>query len=271
MNSARRRPRKSKHEEHENHERWLVSYADFITLLFAFFTVLYATSQQDTAKEKEFEKSIRRSFVALSIAGAGGAVAEDSGLPRANLVHEAKSGGEIEAFPGRRAGTEEVEDYVQRRMRREMTDEEYAKTVQGVRHDAIGVRIQLASSTLFPPGSADLRPEAMGALDKLGALLKASNRRVIIEGHTDDEPIRTARFPTNWELSASRATKIVRYLSARHHIDESRMAAVAYASNKPIAPNNSEANRARNRRIEILIATGAPGDDAGSRPSGARK
>jgi chemotaxis protein MotB len=95
----------------------------------------------------------------------------------------------------------------------------------------------------------------MSALDKIGRLVKASDRRLIIEGHTDNEPIHTARYPTNWELSASRATKIVRYLSQRQGVDESRLTAVAYADKKPVAPNDTDAHRARNRRIEILIVT----------------
>jgi chemotaxis protein MotB len=262
------RHRKQKHEEHESHERWLVSYADFITLLFAFFTVLYATSQQDTVKEKEFEKSIRQSFAALGLGGGFGAGAgasaspglgagdaDSGGLPRANLSRDAAIEAP-EAFPGRRASPAEVQDYVERRAHQDLSDEEYKKAIGEIRHDALGVRIQLASSALFPAGSADLRPEALGALEKIGALLKASNRRLIVEGHTDDEPIHTARFPTNWELSAGRATKIVRYLSQRHGVDERRLAAVAYADKKPVGPNDSEANRARNRRIEILIVTG---------------
>jgi chemotaxis protein MotB len=92
-------------------------------------------------------------------------------------------------------------------------------------------------------------------LDRLGELLKESNRRLIVEGHTDDEPMRSEKYPSNWELSAARATKIVRYLMARHKIPGDRLTAVAYADQKPVVPNDSPENRARNRRIEIMIAT----------------
>ncbi len=246
--------RKAKHEEPENHERWLVSYADFITLLFAFFTVLYATSQQDVKKEEQFEKSMRKymkSIVALQ--GGNGQEKYASGqsvLPPA-----------IEGFPPMTAGPQEVQNHVQRALEKELTKEEYSDAVEGVRHDAIGVRIQLTASALFPVASADLKETAMSALDKIGKILKASGRKIIIEGHTDNEPIRTARYPTNWELSASRATKIIRYLISNEGLEADKLTAVAYADQRPIVANDSAENRARNRRIEILIVT-ADADEA---------
>ena len=255
-----RRKRRAAPEEHENQERWLVSYADFITLLFAFFTVLYATSQQDAAKEKEFEKSIRKSFAAIAIVGGGSGSGGASGPGSASTPREALAEAMADGFPAPGAGPAEVQDYVERRARKEMGESAYGGAVEGVRHDSLGVRIHLAAATFFPPGSADLKPESYAALEKIGRLLKDSNRRLIVEGHTDDEPIRTARYPSNWELSAARATKIVRYLSQIHGIDGARLAAVAYADKKPIAPNDGEANRARNRRIEIQIVVGERGD-----------
>lgn len=256
--SARRRRRPHQHEEHENHERWLVSYADFITLLFAFFTVLYATSQQDVGKEKEFEKSIRKSFAVSYGAGAAGSTTGEGASSPAQAPLQAGLAEELRAsapFPKDGTGPTETADYVERRARQDLNEAEYSGLIANVRHDSIGVRIQLAASMLFPPGSADLRPEALGALAKIGRMLKESSRRLIIEGHTDDEAIRTPRFPSNWELSASRATKIVRYLSLVQGIDGGRLTAVAYADKKPIAPNDTAEHRARNRRIEVLIVT----------------
>jgi chemotaxis protein MotB len=140
-----------------------------------------------------------------------------------------------------------------------MNGEERESSIGGLRHDTVGVRIQLAASKFFASGSADIRASSLGALDKVAQIIKDSNRKVIIEGHTDDQPIKTAEYPSNWELSAARATKIVRYLIIRHKIPADRLTAVAYADQKPVAPNDSEENRARNRRIEILIVTGDSG------------
>ncbi len=241
---------KKRHEEHENHERWLVSYADFITLLFAFFVVLYATSAADVKKQEEFEESIKKSFAGYVGLGSGGSAFDQfNDLRSQSFIPPV-----IQTFPQGNAGGQEVQNYVENRLEKEMGED--GETVQDVYHDSVGVRIQVAASRLFPSGSADLRAESSRALDQLGKLLKDSNRKIIIEGHTDDEPIRTEKYPSNWELSASRATKIVRYLMAKHKIPGSKLTAVAYADQKPVVPNTSEENRAKNRRIEVLIVTG---------------
>ena len=243
---------RKRHEEHENHERWLVSYADFITLLFAFFVVLYATSAADHEKQKEVEDSIKKSFAAyLGGAGGGGSEFEEKNDSRNQSIMPPIT----QQFPPRGAGAGEVQNYVEKRVEKDLKDDDGDKTVQEIYHDTVGVRIQLAASRLFPTGSADLMTGSADALEKLGTMLRESHRRIIVEGHTDDEPIKTDKYPSNWELSASRATKIVRYLIARHKIPASSLTAVAYADQKPVVPNNSAENRARNRRIEIEIVT----------------
>ncbi len=242
--------RRRREEEHENHERWLVSYADFITLLFAFFTVLYATSQHDVKKQEEFEKSIRKYFSGSS-GGIGAGIGDfNTESENKNLIESPIAG-----FPPMSAGPQEVQDYVQRVLKKSMSKEEYQEAVQDIRHDSVGARIQLAASALFPSGSAELKVSSAAALDKIGELLRQSNRRIIIEGHTDNEPVHTVKYPSNWELSAVRATKVLRYLAARDQIDVKRMAAIAYADQKPVAINDTEINRAKNRRIEILIVS----------------
>lgn len=249
MSSKRRH-----HEEHENHERWLVSYADFITLLFAFFVVLYATSQADLEKREEFQESIKHHLMGFGMGvgqgvGQGGVAADGAGEGQmARLFNPLRT----DVFPPRGAGPAEVRDYIERKLDQGMS-ENSGETIAEIRHETLGVRIQLAANKLFPSGSADLLASSAGALDALGQLLKESNRKLVIEGHTDSEPIRTELYPSNWELSAARATKVVRYLIARHQIPASRFTAIAYADQKPVAPNTTEENRARNRRIDILI------------------
>jgi chemotaxis protein MotB len=244
-----------RHESHENHERWLVSYADFITLLFAFFTVLYATSQADLKKQDEFEKTMKKQFggfIGIGEAPGNGAADQELYAKNVSLIQAIP-----ESFPKQGAGAREVQDHVERVLDRELPKEDRQGTITGVRHDAVGVKIQLAANKIFTMGSADLNPESIKALDRIGELLKESGRRIIVEGHTDDIPIKTEKFPSNWELSAARATKIVRYLVARHKIAPSQLVPVAYADQKPFVPNDSEENRARNRRIEIKIVTGS--------------
>lgn len=239
--------RKPRHEEHENHERWLVSYADFITLLFAFFVVLYATSSQNQEKEKKFEESIRAQF--KMIGGTGNGSGQNGGL-LGQVIDP------IDAFQNKNVGNGELEDYVERILQKNMSEEERKLAIGGLRHDSMGVRISLAASTFFPVGSAKLRLPALRSLDKVAKMLKSSNKRLIIEGHTDDQQIAGGQIDSNWELASLRATSVVRYLIKYHDIDAKRLAAISYADTKPLVPNTTDENRAKNRRIEILIVNG---------------
>jgi chemotaxis protein MotB len=129
------------------------------------------------------------------------------------------------------------------------------KHISSLRHDAVGVRMSLAASSLFKQGSDRINESSRQSLDEIARILKASNRRLIIEGHTDNVPIQTARFPSNWDLASARATRIVRYLIDRHGVEPGRLVAMSYADQKPLADNSTKAGRAKNRRIEVLIVS----------------
>lgn len=240
-----------KHEEHENHERWLVSYADFITLLFAFFVVLYATSNADMEKQEKFEESVRSEFK-MAVVATGGQAGnkgwDESGnsfLPE--LIPD-------DVFP-RRGGPREVHDYIERQLRTHLTEEERARYVQEVVMDPMGARVVLASSSFFPSGDAKLLRSSLEVLNKIADILKPAERKIMIEGHTDNVPIKSTQFPSNWELAGLRATSVVRYLINYRKFDPSRLGAISYADQVPRAPNDTEANRSKNRRIEILVTT----------------
>lgn len=241
--------RPKKHEEHENHERWLVSYADFITLLFAFFVVLYATSTQNQEKRKEFESSLKTE---LRLMGAGGAGQENSGGIMGQVIEP------IDVFQRQNVGNGELQDYVEKLLQKSMTEEERKLAIGGLRHDTMGVRISLAASTFFPSGGAKLKRPALSALDKIAKFLKAAPNKIVIEGHTDDLPVAGGEFESNWELGAVRATSVIRYLVKVHGFDPKRLSAISYADTKPLVPNSSPENRAQNRRIEILIVNQEP-------------
>lgn len=249
--------RKSRHEEPENHERWLVSYADFITLLFAFFVVLYATSTQNVEKEKNFEESIRENLKLPAAAGVGGA-AGAGGSTSSNLVEQAglESSAGMSSAQARLANSADVQEKLEKEVAEKM-DVEEKKSVLSLRHDLFGVRMSLAASTLFPVGSAKIRREALTTLDKIAQMMKTSQFKMLVEGHTDDQPIAPgSSFDSNWELASARATQVVRYLVKVHQIPEARLAAVSYADQRPLTPNSDEQSRAKNRRIEILFITG---------------
>lgn len=248
---------KRKAHEHENHERWLVSYADFITLLFAFFVVMYATSTQNTEKEKKFENSIRENFKLPSSPG-GGAMGGNG----ANSQDGEASGSGPDKAHANLVRAAELQEKYEKKIS-EQNDEDLKKIAASLRHDAIGVRMSLAASSFFPSGSAKIKPSALRTLNKLGELLKNSSYRVLVEGHTDDQPVaKDSGYESNWELGSARATQVVRYLAKVSGVDPQRMAAMSYADQRPLVKNTSEENRAKNRRIEILILTGDnPYDD----------
>jgi chemotaxis protein MotB len=255
--------KKKRSEEPENHERWLVSYADFITLLFAFFVVMFATANS-SEKKQEFEQSVRvnlklGSNAATSQHGApdaGAVIAEylqADGAGKAAQVQSAADG-DSEKYPTS-GGNAEAADYTQRFLSKRMNAEELKGAGLEVRHDAVGVRVTLAASSVFPAGEFKMKRSALAVLDRLGELLQRTDRSVIVEGHTDDKPVASANGTTNWELASLRATTVVRYLIKSKGLDPKRLAAISYADQKPLVPNDSEENRAKNRRIEILIAT----------------
>jgi chemotaxis protein MotB len=240
---------KKKHEEeHENHERWLVSYADFITLLFAFFTILYATSQHDVSKAQEFQRSVQKAFRSyLDFGGLQGKYVDT--YEATQLIPPP-----IDVVPQEGAGPLEMKDYVERELENEM-DEGDAKQFFEVYTEASGAKVRIRASTFFDPGSALIREEALPALEKVAKVLKKTQRKLVVEGHTDDQNIQSSQFPSNWELSATRASTIVRYFTTIHGISPKRLIAVGYADQKPVVPNDTPEQRAQNRRIDILIVT----------------
>ncbi|MBC7420907.1 MAG: OmpA family protein [Bdellovibrio sp.] len=241
--------RKNNQEEHENHERWLVSYADFITLLFAFFVVMYATSTNNQEKQKSFENSVRVNF---KLEGSGGGAGTGADKGEAGGENSADVIIPMEGFPPR-GGPGETQEYVSRFMEKKL-DKSDKEKIQDLRHDAMGVRIALASSQFFNPGGTKIKVGALPALDKLAALLQETDRKIIIEGHTDNTPVsKDAPFESNWELASLRATSIVKYLIKYHQMDPKRLAAISYADTRPLKSNDSEEGRSQNRRIEIYL------------------
>jgi len=235
--------RKRQHEEPENHERWLVSYADFITLLFAFFVVLYATSSQNEEKEKKFEDSVRASFKMI---GGLGDKMNNSGGSTGNVFEPE------DLLQRKGVGNEELEDAIDKMLAKNLSAAEKKDSINGVKHDNGGVRIILSANSLFPTGSAKLRLPALKSLDRIAGILKLSNRNFVIEGHTDDQPV-GGNYDSNWELASMRATSVLRYLVKVHKLDPQKLSAASYADQRPLAPNTSEENRSKNRRIEILL------------------
>ena len=246
--------KRTHHEEHENHERWLVSYADFITLLFAFFTVLYATSQQDTTKAKEFEESIRKYLSGLMSAGGGeiaGPGGSQAGTPHTRQILESP----IQPLPDVRGSVVAVESYIADYLQKNVPKEEdQKKLIAQISPEVAGVRIRLPESASFSSGSIAISPKLKDVLRALAPMLRDSGRLIQVEGYGWDE--RGANLPTVWEISALRATQVVRYLIEVLKVPSQQISAKGIGAKA--LPQST--NTAAYRRVEIQLLTSEVGE-----------
>lgn len=236
---------KHKHEEHENHERWLVSYADFITLLFAFFVVMYSVSSVNEGRYRTVSESIKAALNPISSAPSSQAPFK---------VGDAK--------PATILPTLEVNrERVKRKMQAIMKSIKQASQVivtPLVEERIDEIVLTVPDSMLFTSGEATLRPEVLPFLQELAETLIELDRAVRVEGHTDNVPIHTAQFPSNWELSATRAVIIVRTLSELYGVPSENFTAVGHADSRPRTDNLTPESRAKNRRVEIAVLDRKP-------------
>jgi len=225
-------------EAPENHERWIVSYADMLTLLFALFVVLYATSDANPQKLQSAHYSIDQAFSIGVLQGSNGA---SPGIELALFAQEAKS----EIKSNHLAGlTETLDGFAE------------ANNLEGkiqVRSDADSITISLADNLLFDSGSADLKPGSQDVLLVVASALSGLPNDMRIEGHTDDIPVNSPDFATNWELSAARASRVLRFLSEQGQLDAGKLFLAGYADTRPIGDNTTPEGRALNRRADIVI------------------
>lgn len=228
--------RKGEPEKAPNHERWLITYADLITLLMIFFVLMYTISNVNSKK-----------FAQLSASMSEALLGQNSGF----FLGEAPGPLIIE---GGHSPKQEMENIMSAKDKLEKYIEE--KGLKGkveITVEERGLVISLKEALLFKIGSADITPEARTVIDNVGQELAKMPNSIRIEGHTCNLPINTAKFPSNWELSTARATNVVRFLVNHVGIDPNRLSAAGYGEFRPIVPNTSETNRARNRRVDIVV------------------
>ncbi|MFH1019872.1 MAG: flagellar motor protein MotB [Pseudomonadota bacterium] len=255
------RPTKKKHHEKEpNLERWLVSYADFITLLFAVFVMLYAMSIVDQKKMEEVQASIQSSFSgpqtltpALKVIGN-----KDFGLIPEAVEQPVPSQAQDEA-----AAAAEAQEFGQIKKEVEDNLQGYgAKNEVQLNVNERGLVISLKEAGFFPSGTAKMQADALPILDKIATSISRYANTLRIEGHTDNVPVNSPAFPSNWELSAARANSIVHYLIDRHGFKGAKLSVTGYGEYRPIADNATEEGRKLNRRVDIVMLSrkGAQGE-----------
>lgn len=264
--------RRRREEEHENHERWLVSYADFITLLFAFFVVMYAISSVNEGKYKVLSNSLTNAFKNKTGEPGGQPIAVIQGAPLLPVKPIAK--------PDKLADQKKVEEKKneQRQKMKNVADDIknalqplIAQGKVKLLETSRGVTVEINDSILFPAGQAKLQPASISAMLAIAQVLADSEFPITIEGHTDNVPISTAQFPSNWELSAMRATTVLRLFN-EGGVGPERLTAIGYGETRPLETNTTPEGRARNRRVSILIDSNRPEEPTevkDARPAGA--
>ncbi len=255
--------RRKRSRSHVSHERWLVSYADFITLLFAFFVVLYASSQVDKKKVGKLALAIQVAFQEMGVFQASTTeVPIDIASPMPFSTAQAIENSERTAALGRIVSHPEGSlgtigqngDLAQLQKELEIAlAVEIERKEIAMRREPDGLVISLREVGFFESGSAEMKATSQAAFDRIAGMLRQGNYRLRIEGHTDNAPIHTAQFPSNWELSTSRATQIVRLLIVRDGFRPDRLSAGGFAEYQPIATNSTSEGRGINRRVDIVI------------------
>ena len=240
-------------EAPENSERWLISYADFITLLMVFFVVLYSMSQVDAGKYEQLAQS-------LNMALTGGTGILDNMTPGVISIDNSGSVEKPKPSPANNgldnANSNQREfinmENVEKRLNTYFSDHGLDQSVS-MKIDERGLVVSLNDTLLFDPGKASLKNEAMSELVAVGEALNTQENYIRVEGHTDNIPINNAQFASNWELSAARATTVVRLLTDTANISPKKLSAVAYGEYKPVADNSTPEGRSQNRRVDIIL------------------
>jgi chemotaxis protein MotB len=241
--------RKKAHEKEPNHERWLVSYADFITLLFAVFVTLYAMSQTDKKKVEEVMASMRDSFgYSTSSPATKPSVIESGNINIIPSLHKStqvakrgKSCGNEQDFKASKAS---IEAYLMKAG----AQNKVAVTITGR-----GLVVSLKEAGFFDSGSATLKQSSYTLLNDVVSSLASYSNAIRVEGHTDNVPISSHNFPSNWELSTARATNVLQHLTKQDDFDPVRISATGYGEYRPISDNDSDEGRMKNRRVDIVL------------------
>ena len=246
---------KRKEPAHENHERWLISYADFITLLFAFFVVMFASSQTDKARARQIAEAVQKAFdgksvgVPPTVAKILGGTVDDKGQGNAQMrgpggaqhaTKESPPENIVELIPSLKRLSSELES--------ELKDGKLEMKLE-----PRGLVVSLHQSAFFPSGADAVAPSTYPILEKLAHVIGSVSNPVQIEGHTDSVPIHNARFNSNWELSCARSIAIMDLFCDRFDLPRSRFAVVGRADTSPVDSNDTEEGRARNRRVDLVI------------------
>ena len=266
--------RKKKHEGHANHERWLVSYADFITLLFAFFVVLFSSSQVDKRKVGKVSVAMQAAFQQMGIfqtANSRTPMVTTDPLPAENiqLIEDGKGmsgrgkmASPFEKMMGSPSAQKDLAT-LQKQLTGALAPEIQRREVV-LTANREGLVVSLRETGFYDSGSAALRPASEPAVQRIAETLRAQANNIRIEGHTDTVPIHNTQFASNWELSTARATEMIRLFITHYNFPATRLSAAGFAEYHPVTSNGTAEGRAQNRRVDIVVLAPAPESSAGT-------
>jgi len=245
---------------HVSHERWLVSYADFVTLLFAFFVVLYASAQIDRQRAVHLSDAIRSAFQEMGVFQQTSVGTQDTPInsPASSVSQEWRAA-TPPALNQQESLQKEADFNAIRSELEKALASEISRNEVALRMQPDGLVVSLREMGFFDSGSADIKPQAEDALARVALILREHSCSVRVEGHTDNVPIHTARFASNWELSTARATGLVKALIERYGVSAERLSAAGYAEFHPVAGNDDVEGRQLNRRVDVVILTSSSG------------
>jgi len=236
--------KRQKHDGHVNLERWLFSFAVFVTLLFIFFLILFSMSAVDAQKFQALKESfseVTGSGASLVMPAPGSTTTPSTDRNTGKTREKNRIAAEQEKF-------EEIKEKMEQYTQAKGLD----KNVK-VNMDQNGINVTITGTILFANGDATLQPQAKQIVKDMFQFINSIDNPIRIEGHTDNVPIHTAQYPSNWELSAARSMNLVRYLAEEYNMKPARLSGAGYGEYHPVAPNNTPENRAKNRRVEIMI------------------
>ncbi|HAR43240.1 MAG TPA: hypothetical protein DCS07_11535 [Bdellovibrionales bacterium] len=251
---------RKKHPEHVNLERWLVSYADFITLLFAFFVIMYAISQADMSKFQKVAASMKAAFAPTGPSGMIDLSGSAGGATLKPFEDIDRAGGRAQNLPAGKTNTaadqdpelQEIREALEESISLDFGSADTAEKLQ-MQFDSRGLIVRMAAKDFFNQGSAIVHQDLRPILDRIGRALSKSTRIFRIEGHTDPSEAKTGGFASAWELSAARAAWVAKYMIERFAIDPKRVGVAGYSYFRPLSSGKDEFSKAKNRRIEIVV------------------
>jgi chemotaxis protein MotB len=249
--------RKKRYPEHVNHDRWLISYADFITLLFAFFVIMFASSQADKGRAQQVSDAVTKALegghMSAMIAAVLGGAADKTGQGSAMMHGPGGANKTLQEIPPDPQAQKMVELLPSLRVLTEELQNEIQSGRIQISMQPRGLVVSFAQAALFPSGEDVIAADAYAGLEKVARAIAKLPNPVRLEGHTDARPIHTQRFRSNWDLSAARSIALMEALTARFEVPRGRLSIAGYADTAPVAPNDTDAGRARNRRADIVV------------------